>query len=81
MNIERTGEYRTKAGATVMVWGFKPDYIAPDSYVVFGSMLMPDGTWNDLTWTVEGHFTQMRNTDETENDLVEYVRSPGVGLN
>jgi hypothetical protein len=73
MNVEKPGQYKTRNGGIVLVWGFKPDFIAPDSYVVFGSLLMRDGTWNDLTWTVEGHFTMMRNTEEVENDLVEYV--------
>ena len=73
MKIEKPGQYKTREGSIVLVWGFKPDFIAPDSYVVFGSMLMRDGSWNDLTWTTEGHFTQLRTTDEVENDLVEYI--------
>lgn len=73
MKIEKPGQYKTRNESIVLVWGFKPDFIAPDSYVVFGSMLMKDGTWNDLTWTTEGHFTTLRTTDEVENDLVSYV--------
>ena len=73
MKIEKPGQYKTRDGSIVLVWGFKPDFIAPDSYVVFGSMLMRDGSWNDLTWTTEGHFTQLRTTDEVEHDLTEYV--------
>lgn len=80
MNIQRPGEYRTRNGATVLVWGFKPEFIAPDAYIVFGSMLMKDGSWNDLTWTIEGHFTQLRSTDEVENDIIEYVCPIGEGL-
>lgn len=86
MNIQRPGEYRTRNGATVLVWGFKPEFIAPDAYIVFGSMLMKDGSWNDLTWTIEGHFTQMPPVigevinDMVENDIVEYVCPIGEGL-
>lgn len=80
MRVARLGEYRTREGKTVLVWGFKPEFIAPDSYVVYGSLLMDNGEWNDLTWTEEGHFTVLRNTDEVENDIIEYVCPIGEGL-
>jgi hypothetical protein len=73
MKVEKSGQYRTRDGGIVLVWGFKPDFIAPDSYVVFGSLLMRDGTWNDLTWTTEGHFTALGTKEDVANDLVEYV--------